>query len=120
MHFTMTRKQQELQNALQQLKKLTTGNIRLKQRAEALESLLISKRFESERFLKDNIIHLSDTDSVGSDSSQSTSDDSLLFMGDCDSKLQQARINLPSFALICKSFAAVANAVIKNLNSSNL
>ena len=39
-------------------------------------------------------------------------------MDDCDSKLQQARINLPSFALICKSFqnsdragTSVANAV---------
>ena len=48
-------------------------------------------------------------------------------MGDCDSKVQQARINLPSLALIWERFqlsdragAAVANAVIKNLNSSNL
>ena len=67
-------------------------------------------------------MHLSDTDSVGSDSSQSTSDDSLHFMGDCDLKLQQAKINLPSLALICERFqisdragAAVANAVIKDL-----
>ena len=72
-------------------------------------------------------MNLSDTDSVGSDSSLSTSDDSLHFMGGCDSKLQQARINLPSLALICERFqlsdcagAAMANAVIKNLNSSNL
>ena len=43
-------------------------------------------------------------------------------MGDCDSKLQQATINLPSSALICERFqlsdragAAVANAVIKDL-----
>ena len=48
-------------------------------------------------------------------------------MGDCDSKLQQARINLPSLALKCERFqlsvcagAAMANAVIKDLNSSNL
>ena len=72
-------------------------------------------------------MHVSDTDSVGSDSSQSTSDDSLHFMGDCDSKLEQARINLASLALICKRFqlsgcvgAVAANAVIKDLNSSNL
>ena len=67
------------------------------------------------------------TRSVGSDSSQSTSDDSVHFMGDCDSKLQHARINLLSLALICERFqlsdragAAVENAVIKDLNSSNL
>ena len=48
-------------------------------------------------------------------------------MGVHDSKLQQARINLLSFALICERFqlsdhavAAMANAVIKDLNSSNL
>ena len=109
------------------IEKLTTGNIRLKRRAELLKSPSISKRFESERVSNDSIMHLSDTDSVGSDSSQSTSDDPLLFMSDCDSKLQQARINLPSLALICERFqlsdragAAVANAVIKDLNLSNL
>ena len=43
-------------------------------------------------------------------------------MGDCDSKLQQARISLPSLTLICERFqftdrteAAVENAVIKDL-----
>ena len=48
-------------------------------------------------------------------------------MGDCDSKLQQARINLPRLALKCERFqlsdcagAAMANAVIKDLNSNNL
>ena len=48
-------------------------------------------------------------------------------MGDRNSKLQQTRINLPSFALICERFqvsdravAAVENAVIKGLNPSNL
>ena len=68
-------------------------------------------------------MHLSDTASVGRDSSLST----LHFMGDCDLKLQQARINIPSLALICERFqlsnragAAVAPAVIKDLNSSNL
>ena len=88
------------------IEKLTTGNIQFKRRAESLESPSIGERFGLERFLNDNIIHLSDTDFVGSDSSQSTSYDSLLFMGDCDSKLQQARINLPSFALIWERFGS--------------
>ena len=47
-------------------------------------------------------------------------------MGYCDSNQQQATINLPHLALICERFqlyragAAVVNAVIKDINSSNL
>ena len=62
-------------------------------------------------------MHFLDTASVGSDSSQSTSDDLIPFVGDCDSKLLQARINLSSLALICercqlsdRAGAAVAHA----------
>ena len=48
-------------------------------------------------------------------------------MGERDSKLQQARINLSHLALICERFqlsdhegAAVSYIVIKDINSSNL
>ena len=109
------------------IEKLTTGDIRFKQRAESLESPSRNKRLVLDTVSNNNIMHFLDTASVGSDSSQSTSDDLFLFLGDCDSKLLQARINLPSLALKCercqlsdRAGAAVAHAVIKNLNSSNL
>ena len=109
------------------IEKLTIGDMRFKRRAKSLESPSTRKKLELETVSNDNIMHLSDTGYVGSDSSQSTSDDLLHFMSDCDSKLLQARINLPSLGLICEKFqlsnragAAVANAVIKDLNLSNL
>ena len=105
------------------VEKLITGDIQFKLRAESLQSPSTSKRLELETVSNDSIMHLSHTDFVGSDSSQSISDDSLHFMDDCDLELQQAKINLLSLALICEKFqlsdragAAVANAVIKDLN----
>ena len=74
MHYT-NQKTSRAAKCTAAIEKLTTGDIRFKLRAESLESPSTSKRLELETVSNDNIMHLSDTDSVGSDSSQSTSDD---------------------------------------------
>ena len=68
MHFALDQKATRAAESTAAIEKLATGDIRFKRRAESLEYPSTSKRLEVETVSNDNIMHLSDTGSVGSDS----------------------------------------------------